>query len=223
MSVELRRRKVEHFAHSYERVDRSIHDLDYFYYQCSKCHKVSYPMHELQKLWKYSETHQFMFIHDWALALLYSRDPLPIFGITSFVKQMFLVAMEFAQEYDIPTENPGFRAYNFGPYTERIEDVIIGLEDADLIRIHGRKSPNGEQFELSDKGREVAKVSFESLTPDQQMKLKEKRLSWHQWGVNGLQKYIYRKWPEYTDKSLVLDRVLHRRRLGRMKWDEGND
>ena len=214
---------MEHYAHKYERIDRSLPGLDYFYYQCNKCYTVSYPMSELQKLWEYSESHQFMFIQDWALALLYAQEPLPIFGITSFVKQMFLVIMEFAQENNIPSENPGFRSFYFGPYTERIEDVIIGLEDAGLIVVHGRKSPNGEQFELSKKGKDVARGSFAKLTTDQQLKLREKRLSWHQWGVDGLEKYIYRKWPDYTDRSLVLDRVLHRRRLGKVAWDEKND
>ncbi|HEX9908392.1 MAG TPA: hypothetical protein VGB78_08020 [Thermoplasmata archaeon] len=218
MSRESRRRKTEHSVHKFQKVERSVDHLQYFYYQCKECYKVQYPVLELQKLWDYSKTNQFMFLHDWALAILYALPNVPVFGITSFVKQMFLATMEFAQEEKIPSENPGFRAYNFGPYAERIEDVVIALEDGGLVHVFGIKSPNGQRFELSDKGKQIAKTSFGKLNTEQQAKLRLQRVNWNQWGVDGLEKYIYRKWPKYTDKSHVLDRVLHRRRLGKVKW-----
>jgi len=222
MKQEQRKKKIEHFAHTWVKIERTIPDLNYYYYQCSKCYQVSFPIPELQKLIDYSKIHQFMFVQDWILALLYVI-PKPIPGITSFEKQIFLILMEFAQEENIPTENPGFRAYNFGPYTERIEDVIIGLEDLGALSIEGRKGANGEYFSLTDEGRQLAESSFNKLTKRQQERLRDYRLLWQEWGPAGLMKYVYRKYREYRDKSIVLDRVLHRRRLGKLVWEETDD
>ena len=220
MSRETRKRGKEHFAHDYRKVKRCVRDLDYYYMQCRICNQVVYPIPQLQKLTEYSKDHQFMFLQDWALALLYSQ-PMPMIGITSFMKQMFLVLIEFAPENDIPTENPGFRGYKFGPYSERVEDVIAGLESADLIEASGRKGATGEYFSLTDVGMVTAEMSYGKLTPAQQEKLQEVRLDWHQLGTTGLLNYIYRKYPGLAEESMVRDevlRVLHKRRIGRLQW-----
>jgi hypothetical protein len=215
-----REKKTEHYAHKYEKIEREIPHLKYYYFQCKQCGLVQYPIPELQKLWVYSEKHQFMFIQDWVLALLYAQ-PMPVVGITSLIKQLFLIQMEFAQEQNIPSENPGFRGYKFGPYAERIEDVIIGLEDADLIHTEGRRGAQGEYFILTEKGKIEAEISYKKLAKKQQAIFSELRLDWHQLGSDGLMKYIYRKYPEYAKESIVLARVLHKRRLGTIVW-EGN-
>jgi hypothetical protein len=220
MSRERREQKREHYAHDYERIERSLPGLNYYYLQCKVCSQVVYPIPQLQKLTEYSEKHQFMFLQDWVLALLYSQ-PMPMIGITSFLKQLFLLLAEFAPEHNIPTENPGFRGYKFGPYSERMEDVIIGLEDAGLIETAGRKGVAGEYFFLTEIGKKIAKKSYDKLTEEQRLKLQEERRDWHQLGVKGLLNYIYRKYPDLAKESLVLEevlRVLHKRRIGRKKW-----
>ena len=210
------RKKQEHYLHRYEKVERELPGLKYNYYQCSICNKVEYSIPELQKLVDYSKDHQFLFLQDWVLILLYSQVDVPIVGITSFLKQLFLTLREFAPEHNIPTENPGFRAYNFGPYSERIEDVIIGLEEAELIKTAGmRRGAEGEYFVLTEKGKELAKRAFSKLTPEQQEQFKHQRLDWHELGTEGLLRYIYTHYPEMAENSLILDRVLHRRRLGK--------
>jgi len=220
MSRETRRKKKEHFAHDYEKIEHSVEGLDYYYLQCRICKQVVYPLLQLQKLTEYSKKHQYMFLQDWALALLYSQ-PMPMIGITSFMKQLFLVLMEFAPENGIPTENPGFRGYKFGPYSERIEDVIVGIEEAGLIEASGRKGTTGEYFSLTQVGKQVAEKPYAKLTPEQQKRLQEARLDWHQLGVRGLLNYIYRKYPDLAEESMVRDevlRVLHKRRVGRLQW-----
>lgn len=215
MMLTERKRKKEHSAHNYKKVDRSTDGIDYHYYQCSICNQVTYPPTELQKLWELSECGKFMFVQDWILALMIAQ-PMPVVGITSFTKQLFLVIYEFAPEHNIPTENPGFRAYKFGPYAERIEDVIIGLEDAGLIRTEGRKGAAGEYFLLTDKGKEVAERALAKLTKKQQEAFREARMDWHQLGSEGLMTYIYKKYPRMAEESLILERVLKRRRLGKL-------
>ncbi len=183
MTRNTREKKTQHSIHQYERQERTIPGLNYYYFQCKICNNVEFPMPELQKIWDYSKTNQFMFIQDWILALLFSRPDLPMIGITSFMKQLFLTLLEFAQENDIPTENPGFRGYKFGPYSDRIEDVIMALEEADLLKTIGRRGTKGEYFVLTEKGVKNAKKSYEKLTPIQQKKLAKQRLNWHQFGT----------------------------------------
>lgn len=197
MSRLIRERKTEHNYHDYIKIERSIPDIDYYYFQCKICGKVEFPLPEYQKLWDYSKKHQFMFLHDWVLALMYAQE-MPVIGITSFMKQLFLTLIEFAPKNNIPTENPGFKGYKFGPYSERIEDVIIGLEDSKLIRTEGRRGAQGEYFILTEEGKRVAEKCFNKLTPEQQNQFKLARLDWHQLGTDGLIKYIYTKYPEYT-------------------------
>lgn len=208
-------RKSEQCAHKYVRRVRSIPGLDYYYLQCEKCNRVIYPMPQLQKLQDFAKEHQFMFVHDWILALMYARDDAPMIGITTFVKQLFLTLMEFAQRNKIPSENPGFRGYGFGPYAERIVYAINGLEAAGLIETAMRRGAIGEYYYLTDKGLKEAKKSFDKLIPSQQEEFRKERTKWHEWGVNGIEKYIYREYPEFAEESKVLDKVLHRRRVGR--------
>jgi hypothetical protein len=222
MTKETRERKKSHANHIYKEVKREIDGMQYYYLQCEKCLKVVYPIPQLQKLVDYSKTHQFMFIQDWVLALMYTHPDMPIIGITSFEKQLFLTLMEFAQEHNIPTENPGFRGYKFGPYSERIEDIIIGVEEAGLIKTEGRRGAEGEYFRLTDKGKEIAKKSFDKLTDEQKKQFMEERIDWHQLGTDGLMRYIYKnqKYKEYVKESIVLERILHRRRIGKKVWSE---
>ncbi len=220
MSAQSRKHKIEHAEHDYERVDRKVDGIEYNYLQCKVCGYVIYPMRELQKLWDYSEKHQFMFVHDWVLALMYAQ-PMPVVGITCFEKMLFLTFIEFAPDHNIPTENPGFKAYKFGPYSERIEDVIIGFEDAGAIIAEGRKGASGEYFELTKEGVDLAASSFNKLSQVQKHEYQKARLDWHQLGAKGLMKYVYKNYPDYAKESVVFERVLHGRRVtSRTKTDE---
>jgi len=211
-------KKMETAPRRMVKIDRSIDELKYHYFQDEMTGEVFYPIPELQKLYDYSKDNQFMFLQDWILALLYSYKDYPVVGITNFEKMLFLVIMEFVQKYKISTENPGFKGYYFGPYSERVEDVIIALEDANLIISVGRKGTKGEYFELTGKGKKVAKKSFDRLTVEQKKEFEINRLKWHRWGTAGLIKYVYKNYPEYRKESIVLERVLHRRRVvGRKK------
>ena len=59
----------------------------------------------------------------------------PIPEITMIQKQMVVIIHEFAPDHDIPSENPGFRAYRFGPYTERVDRALDTLYRSGYILI----------------------------------------------------------------------------------------
>ena len=201
-------------CNKWDRIDRSPDGtgLSYHYYQCSECYRVDYPMSEIKKLMEYAEKHQFMFVTDWILAWLYSGDGVPVSGVTVLQKQMFIIFKEFAVQNNIPSENPGFRAYKYGPYTERIDGAIDSLTSLGLIVSIGRMNTVKETFYLTAKGMNEGKVAFNKLTSEQQSKLRSMRRDLQQFNTQGIMTYVYKNYPEYTNKSIVFERTLHRKR-----------
>jgi len=207
-------KKTECGCENWDKIDRNIDGtgVRYHYYQCNKCYKVDYPPSEIQKLMNYAENHQFMFVSDWIMAWLYSGDGVPVSGITMLQKQLFIIFKEFAPKNNIPTENPGFRAYKFGPYTERIDGIIDSLMSLDLIVSLGRMNTVKEIFYLTDPGMKEGEVAFNKLNKEQQSELRDLRRELQQFTVQGVMTYIYKKYPKYTDESIVFEKTLHRRR-----------
>lgn len=70
--------------------------FQYHYDQCESCGKVMFEPSQVQKLIDYSSENQFMFLHDWILAWLYSGCGAPIRDITALQKQILIVTFEFA-------------------------------------------------------------------------------------------------------------------------------
>jgi len=198
----------------WKRKDVRLDDgFQYHYDQCELCGKVMFEPSQVQKLIDYSNDHQFMFLSDWILAWLYSGDGAPIRGITALQKQILIVTYEFAQENNIPSENPGFKSYNFGPYSERIDRQIqelmrMGLVVSDSGRINSKQ----ERFTLSADGMEDGLKAFGKLTIEQQNKLRALRRDLQQFDVEGITRYVYTKYPQFTDKSVIFERTLRRRR-----------
>lgn len=186
--------------------------FSYYYYQCENCAKVDYPLSQAQKLLDYSKDHVFFFVEDWILAWMATGDRAPIPGITMLQKQMVIIIFEFAQEHNIASENPGFRAYKFGPYTERIDRALQNLSDDGLIYSEGRLNTNSERFYLTDAGAEKGEQLLRKLTKEQREDLEALRRDLQQYTLQGIETRVYKDYPEYTDQSLIYKRVLHRRR-----------
>lgn len=184
----------------------------YSYYQCEKCSRAEYNPEQVQKLMDYAESHQFMFVSDWILAWLYVGNDAPVSGITMLQKQMFIVLYEFAQTNDIPSENPGFRAYKYGPYTETIDRNIASLMSIGLVESRGRINSNNERFFLTEIGKNAGKESLGKLTSKQIMEFECLRRDLQQFDSKGIMTYVYANYPKFTDESVVFERTLHRRR-----------
>ncbi|MDR3205836.1 MAG: hypothetical protein LBT41_01890, partial [Candidatus Methanoplasma sp.] len=105
----------------------------YHYLQCKDCCRVEHPPAQAQRLMDYAKMHQFMFVSDWILAWMYVGDGAPISGITALQKQLFILFNEFAVENNIVSENPGFRAYKYGPYAETIDSQLDALAAIGLV------------------------------------------------------------------------------------------
>lgn len=208
-----------HGNHIWEMVERTLDDgFSYYYMICKECHAVRFPGHQLKSLQDYSKQKLFIFIQDWVLLLLYAGHEY-IAGITHYQKMLFLIFYEFAPEFEIPTENPGFYGYKYGPYSDRIDAAIEFLIQQGYIRAEGRKSSSKERFYITEKGKEKGKIIFNKLSEKQQQELSKFRMFWDQKTTKAILKYIYAK-PRYKmflDKSLILSELFPSRKLYRMR------
>ena len=189
--------------------------VTYFYYQCPNCARVEYPLKQAQALMDYSRTNLFMFVEDWILAWMAVSDDgtyAPIPGITMIQKQMVVIIREFAPDHNIPSENPGFRAYRFGPYTERIDRALDTLYRSGYVYSKGRINSNSERFYLTESGIEKGLEIISRFDDGVKADLLELKRDLQQFTLQGIETYVYSKYPEYTDESEIFERVLHRRR-----------
>lgn len=203
----------------FERIDVVLPDgFRYHYDQCPECGLVEYPPKQAQSLLEYSESHIFMFVEDWLVAWMSVRlngEYVPIPGITAVQKQMFLLIKEFAPEHGIPSENPGFKAYRYGPYTMRIDRALQTLDELGYVRSKGRLNTNSEVFHLTDSGKERGEKLLSRFDDDTVKDLRLFKADIQQYTLDGLMTYVYSNYPDYTDRSEVFERVLHRKRSRR--------
>lgn len=201
---------------TYERKDVELSDgFSYHYFQCPVCGMVEYPLRQAQKLLDYSKEHLFMFVEDWIIAWMAVKiggEYAPTPGITAMQKQLFILTFEFAPQHNIPTENPGYKAYKYGPYAHRIDRALQTLDEAGLVTSKGRIGSNQERFYLTESGQIRGNSLLSRLDTNTRNDLEALKADLQQFTLDGLLNYVYARYPEYTDKSEIFERVLHRRR-----------
>jgi hypothetical protein len=154
-------------------------------------------------------------LEDWILAWMAVSDDgtyAPIPGITMIQKQMVVIIREFAPDHDIPSENPGFRAYRFGPYTERIDRALDTLYRSGYMYSEGRINSNSERFYLTESGVKKGLEIISRFDDGVKVDLLELKRDLQQFTLQGIETYVYSKYPEYTNESEIFERVLHRKR-----------
>jgi hypothetical protein len=135
--------------------------------------------------------------------LLYAQDK-PIYGRTSLMKQVFLLVNEILGMDQV--QNPRYVKHRFGMYSFSVANAISTLEFAGLVERQGRKNTNVERFTLSKKGRRYVAPIFAKLPDHTQRTIMEKRKGWDQLGYDGILRYVYQKYPEYHDTSVLKNR-----------------
>ncbi|MCK4615130.1 MAG: hypothetical protein KAU14_10035, partial [Thermoplasmata archaeon] len=100
-------------------------------------------------------------------------------------------------------------------YSFDLVESWYDLEELGLITIEGRRSTNKETFSLTRKGRLEAKRIYDSLPEDLKKELPGWRRGLDELGNDGILKDVYKKYPEYTDRSKIKDRVLPKGMHGR--------
>lgn len=178
--------------------------------------KSVYDLAEIQNAISNLREEKIMSLPELILALFYAQDK-PIKGMILLMKEIFLTQMEFAKEENIKLQEAEFISYKYGPYSIDVDKLVDTMEEYGLIISSGRKSTNKEIFYLTIDGKERAKESFEKLNDYQKEKLKNLRKGWDQLGVKGILRLVYTKYPEYTDESEIIKKVLRKNEVHRIR------
>ncbi len=155
-----------------------------------------------------------------------------IHGVTRLQKLLFVIDQKLA------VEGSRFYAYNYGPFTEEVNDAADALRLAGFLRgtdsikaappsfaemmatAEQRSGPRGsggpEEFALSQRGHEAAeRLRLSSQAYDQLFAYISQLRA--EWDTPDLVERVYEAWPRYTEKSLirheVAERAARRRRV----------
>ena len=162
-----------------------------------------------------SELHQEpLTIDELILVWLYGKKE-PVLGAISFMKQLFLFYKEKLPEFELLALDPHFISYHYGPYSFDIVNEWRKLREEELIIVEGKKSSNKETFRLTDEGEKVAHEIFDQLPNELKEIIPEYSRGLHELGNDGILLDVYKKYPEYTDKSKIREQVLPRGMRGK--------
>lgn len=167
-------------------------------------------------------------IKDLIVLLLHSpgrRGDDAIRGMTRLQKLLFVVEQKLA------SERSRFYAYNFGPFSEEVNDAARALELAGFLRgseavraeppsfaeiiatAEGRSGQDeeaeGQEFALNERGHEVAERLRKSNRAYDQLfaYIRQLRQEWDTDRLDDLVDRVYHDWPNFTDNSLIKGKV----------------
>jgi hypothetical protein len=152
-----------------------------------------------------------LLISDIIFILLAAHIEKPIYGRTMFMKQIFLLTEEILnkdvlKKEKLTLQKSNFIPYMFGPYSFTVMETIDGLKYSGNIVVTGKKNSRKESFSLSDKAKKKATKIFSKLPNDVKKAIREKRVGWDQLGNDGILRYVYLKYPDYKEKSMLKER-----------------
>jgi hypothetical protein len=179
---------------------------------------------------------------DVLIALLYAEGSHriigePIEGLTRLDKLMFLLS-ETEEFKDIIREGYVFEADNFGPFAPELFDDIESLKQENLLNIISSREPRSRaevadeevtikdqkdeespendysvnKYQLTSNGFKIGELLWNGLTDKQKEKILVIKKTWAEKELVDLLHYVYKRYPETTEKSKIKDRVLSNRR-----------
>lgn len=168
-------------------------------------------------------------IKDLMVLLLHATDARgqdAVRGVTRLQKLLFVI------EQTIGAQGGSFYAYNYGPFTEGVNDAAEALRLAGFIkgaerasagppsfmemiataaeRAGPREDFQAEEFALNERGHEAAERLRQSSRAYDQLFLRIRDLR-AEWDTAQLVERVYETWPDYAERSLIKDEVADRR------------
>jgi hypothetical protein len=155
-----------------------------------------------------------------------SGDPGRIEGVTRLEKLVFLIEKEDAPAW--LTEHAGFISHNFGPFSAKIYTAVDTLAAAGLVRDYGSLAESTEDawetehvigerpsdpyatrnFDLTDLGRRYYDMLIQQLPPTVPHELYEFKVRFAGLPLRQLIRYVYERYPDFTEKSIIREDVL---------------
>lgn len=173
---------------------------------------------------------------DLMVLLLYARGCTgklneEIRGITRLEKLMYLLLKEGGFE-KILSQEIAFEAYDFGPYSAEVYDLIESLSMMGIVTIREEKISNikdiidiyyaeaegqieettriMEIYSLTeDRGFKIAKKLLQERVTDEEFKkVEDIKVKYNGLKLEDLLRYVYETYPESAKKSKVIERIL---------------
>jgi uncharacterized protein YwgA len=145
-------------------------------------------------------------VRDLILSLLAVKPDKPIYGRIMLMKQIFLLFTETLEPRGIHCQDPKFVAYDFGPYSFTVMQVVEDLRFSGYISIEGRKGSRKEAFKLSKKGKISPNQFLKILSDDIIEEIRYRRIGWDQLGTDGILRYVYEYYPKMKENSKIKNR-----------------
>jgi hypothetical protein len=149
-------------------------------------------------------------------------------GITRLEKLVFLLERETGLR-DLLTEKPEFIAYNFGPFSAKVYQAVDTLAAAGLIT-DSAASPGSaaetwesfaaiddaapddpyatRDFQLTERGHRYYDALIQQLSPEVVQELSQLKARFGSLPLRQLVRYVYERYPAYTERSLIRDEIL---------------
>lgn len=123
-----------------------------------------------------------------------------------------------------------YNAYNFGPYSSELFDVLQALINTGLIKVENSDSEgyldetdryqieqhivaevespkNTIIYSLTPEGKTVASSLFNSLSKLEQKELNTIKKTFNSINLRKILRYVYQKYPKFTTESVIRDYV----------------
>jgi len=149
-------------------------------------------------------------------------------GVTRLEKLIFLLERETPVR-DWMTDKADFRSWRFGPFSSKVYGAADTLAAAGLIRDSASNAPNTEDrweslgalmdegdvdpyttrtFELTDRGTRYYAALLAELPTGAEQILTDFKRKFARLPLRQLVRYVYQRYPQYTDKSEIRDQIL---------------
>ena len=153
-------------------------------------------------------------------------------GITRMEKMMYLLLKEGGFE-DILSKEVTFEAYDFGPYSPEIYDLLESLKEMGIVNVQEEKTSNIKDtidiyyaeaeglieetiggtmkiYSLSEnRGLRIAKMIREKrLTPEELKRIEDIKAKYNGMKIDDLLRYVYKTYPDSVKKSKIIEKIL---------------
>ena len=151
-------------------------------------------------------------------------------GVTRLQKLLFVI------EQTLSSQQSGFYAHSYGPFSEGVNDAVQALRLAGFLqgtetppaagapsfeemiataaeRAGPRDQAPAEEFALSHRGHEAAERLRRSSRAYEQLftRIEALRQDWDTPRLEDLLERVYETWPKYTERSVIKDEIAARR------------
>ncbi|MDO8184676.1 hypothetical protein Q5424_04925 [Conexibacter sp. JD483] len=151
-------------------------------------------------------------------------------GVTRLEKLIFLLERETPVSKWM-TERADFRSWRFGPFSAKVYEAADKLAAYDLLRDSARQAKSAEDgwesvsalmdrgdvdpyttrdFELTERGMDYYRALLSELPPEAELVLRDFKKRFASLPLRQLVRYVYERYPQFTDKSEIRDEILGR-------------